>query len=78
MSMRWLHRLRVWLLPLTRTIAQRRVDAVDRTLAALRAEIAALPPHERAARMPEVQTLIAAQARARNELSDALDDRAER
>jgi hypothetical protein len=76
--MRWLHRLRVWLLPLTSTMAQRRVDTLERSLAALRSEIAALPPHERAARMPEVQTLIAAQARARNELSDALDDRAER
>ena len=76
--MRWLHRLRVWLLPLTRSMAQRRVDALDRTLAALRAEIAALPPHARAARMQEVQTLIAAHARARNELSDALDNRQER
>ena len=76
--MRWLHRLRVWLLPLNRTTAQRRVDSLDRTLAALRAEIAALPPQARAARLQEVQTLIAAQARARNELSDALDDRQER
>jgi hypothetical protein len=59
-------------------MAQRRVDTIDRTLAALRAEVASLPPHERAARMPEVQMLIAAQARARNDLSDALDDRAER
>lgn len=76
--MRWLHRLRIWLLPLSRNMAQRRVDALDRTLAALRSEVAALPEHERAARMQEVQTLIAAQARARNELSDALDDRQER
>ena len=76
--MRWLHRVRVWLLPLTRAMAQRRVDAIDRALAALRAEVAALPPHERAARMQDVQALIAAQARARNELSDVLDDRAER
>ena len=76
--MRWLHRVRVLLLPLTRNVAQRRVDAIDRALAALRAEVASLPPEERAARMQDVQTLIAAQARARNQLSDALDDRAER
>ena len=76
--MRWLHRVRVWLLPLTRNVAQRRVDALDRALAVLRAEVASLPPEERAARIQDVQTLIAAQARARNELSDALDDRAER
>jgi hypothetical protein len=78
MTMHWLHRVRVKLLPLTRHVAQRRVDAVDRALAALRAEVASLPPQERAARMQDVQALIAAQARARNELSDALDDRAER
>jgi len=76
--MRWLHRLRVWLLPLTRSVAQRRVDAIDRALAALRAEVGSLPPRERAARMHDVQTLIAALARARNQLSDALDNRAER
>lgn len=76
--MRWLHRLRVWLIPLTRSVAQRRVDEIDRALAALRAEVASLPPPERAARMPDVQTLVATQTRARNELSDALDDRAER
>lgn len=76
--MRWLRRVRVWLLPLTTYVAQRRVDAIDRDLATLRAEVASLPPREQAARMREVQKLIAAQARARNELSDALDDRAER
>jgi hypothetical protein len=76
--MRWLHQLRVWLLPLTSRSAQRRVEDIDRTLAALRAEVASLPPDERAARTRDVQMLIAAQARARNDLSDALDDRAER
>ena len=76
--MGWLHRLRVRLLPLSSRSAQRRVEEIDRALAALRAEVEALPPEQRAARMRDVQALIAAQARARNELSDALDDRAER
>lgn len=75
--MGWLHWLRVRLLPMTPAAARQRVDTIDRALAALRAEIAALPPDERAARAPDVQALIAAQAHARNMLSDALDDRAE-
>lgn len=76
--MRWLHRLRVRFLPMSAYMAQQRVDTLDRTLAKLRSEIAAFPPHERESRMQEVRTLIAAQARARNDLSDALDDREER
>jgi hypothetical protein len=44
----------------------------------LRAEVAALPAHERVARAADVQALIAEQAHARNVLSDTLDDRRER
>ena len=76
--MRWLHRLRVRLLPTTSKGAQQRVDTIDHALAALRAEVASLPPDERASRASDVQALIVAQARARNVLSDTLDDRAER
>jgi hypothetical protein len=76
--MHWLHRLRVWLLPLTSYRAKQRVESIDRALAARRAEVASLPPDERQAHMREIQLLIAAQARARNELSDALDERAKR
>jgi hypothetical protein len=76
--MNWLHRLRIHLLPVTSAQAQRRVDVLDRALASLRAEIAALPEHERAARAHAVQLLIAEQAHARNVLSDALDNRSER
>jgi len=76
--MRWFHWLRVHFLPLTRAGAQKRVDTVDHALAALRREVASLPAEERGARAPDVQALIAEQAQARNALSDALDDRAER
>ena len=76
--MNWLHRLRVHLLPVTPAGAQKRVDAVDHALAKLRTEVASLPPQERAAHAREIQALVAEQARARNILSDALDDRAER
>jgi hypothetical protein len=74
----WLHRLRIHLLPVTPASAQKRVDAIDHALARLRTEVASLPAHERAARAREIQALVAEQARARNILSDALDDRAER
>jgi hypothetical protein len=63
---------------MTANAAQQHVDTIERELAALRAEVAALPPDERAARAQEVQALLAAQARARMALSDALDDRAKR
>jgi hypothetical protein len=76
--MGWLHQFRVWLLPTTARAAQQHVDTIERRLARLRAEVAALPPDERAARAHEIQALLIAQARARTMLSDALDDRAER
>ena len=76
--MRWLHRLRVRIFPVTQAVAQHHVDAIDHALADLRAEIAALPPNERVARAADVQALIAKQAHARNVLSDTLDDRRER
>jgi hypothetical protein len=76
--MRWLYWLRELLLPVTSAQARKRVDTIERALAALRAEVASLPAHERAARAQDIQMLLAAQARARNVLSDTLDDRAER
>ena len=76
--MRWLHWLRVRLFPVTQATAQHQVDAIDRALANLRAEVAALPPNERVARAVDVQALIAQQAHARDVLSDTLDDRRER
>jgi hypothetical protein len=76
--MRWLHWLRIHLLPVTRAGAQRRVDTLDRTLSDLRAKVAALPADERAAHTQTVQALIAEQAHARNVLSDTLDNRSER
>ena len=76
--MRWLHRLRVRIFPVTRAAAQHHVDAIDHALADLRAEVAALPSNERVARAADVQALIAKQAHARNVLSDTLDDRQER
>jgi hypothetical protein len=76
--MRWFHWLRIRLLPVTRASAQKRVDAIDQALADLRAEVASLPAHERAAHTRDVQALLTEQAHARNVLSDTLDDRAER
>jgi len=76
--MRWLHRLRIRLFPVTFATAQQRVDTIDQTLADLRAEVASLPAQERDVRAAEVQALIAEQAHARNVLSDKLDDRRER
>jgi hypothetical protein len=76
--MRWFHWLRIHLLPVSYAAAQQRVDALDHALADLRAEVAALPPDQRAARAQEIQRLIAEHANARNVLSDTLDDRAER
>jgi len=76
--MQWLHRLRVRLFPVTYAAAKQQVDAIDHALADLRAEVASLPPHERAARAQDVQALIVEQAHARNVLSDTLDDRSER
>ena len=76
--MGWLHSLRIRLFPMTYAEAQKHVDAIDHALADLRAEIASLPAHERAARAPALQALIIEQARARNVLSDTLDERSER
>jgi hypothetical protein len=76
--MRWLDWLRTRVFPVTQAAAQHHVDAVDQALAKLRAEVAALPAPERVARAADVQALIAEQARARNVLSDTLDDRRER
>ena len=63
---------------MTQAAAQQRVDTIDHALADLRAKVAALPPQQRAARAREIKTLTAKQARARNVLSDKLDDRRER
>ena len=76
--MRWLHRLRIRLFPVTYAAAQQHVDTIDQALAELRAEVAALPAQERDVRAADVQALIAEQAHARNVLSDTLDDRRER
>jgi hypothetical protein len=76
--MRWLHWLRKRLFPVSYAAAQQHVDTIDHALADLRAEVAALPAQERAAHAPDIQALIAEQARARNVLSDKLDDRQER
>jgi hypothetical protein len=76
--MRWVHWLRTLLLPLTRARAQQRVAAADRALAARRAQIASLPAQERQAHAQEIQALMTEHAHARNDLSDALDDRAKR
>ena len=76
--MRWLHRLRIRLFPMTYAAAQQHVDTIDRALADLRADVAALPAQERDVRAADVQALIVEQAHARNVLSDKLDDRQER
>lgn len=76
--MNWLHRLRVRLFPVTAAEAQRRVNTADQALGKLRSEVAALPANQRAARAEDIQALVTEQARVRNILSDALDDRAER
>ena len=76
--MHWLRTLWDRLFPLTPTEARRRVNAADRALANLRAKVRVLPPEERAAFAKQIQTLIDEQAHARNDLSDALDDRHDR
>jgi hypothetical protein len=73
--MNWLQRLWEQLTRLSPATAQRRVDTVDRTLAELRAKVRALPPEQRAAFAQEIQAMIEEQAKARNDLNDALDDR---
>ena len=56
-------------------LAQRKVDKINRTLTELRAKVRALPPDKRTAFAKEIQAIIKEQARAWNELSEALDDR---
>jgi outer membrane murein-binding lipoprotein Lpp len=63
---------------LRQSLAQRKVDRIDRRLADLRAKVSALPANKRAAFAKEIQGMVAEQARARNELSAALDDRHKR
>ncbi len=63
---------------LTPGAAQHQVDKVDRTLAELRAKVRALPLEQQAAFANEIHMRIEEQARARNALNEALDDRYER
>jgi outer membrane murein-binding lipoprotein Lpp len=58
--------------------AQRKVNQVDRALAELRAKVQALPADKREAFAKEIQAMVKEQAHARNELSEALDDRYKR
>ena len=76
--MHWLRQLWALLTRLSPAAAQRRVDRVDRTLAELRAKVRALPPAQQAAFAREIQAMIEQQAKARNDLNDALDDRGDR
>ncbi len=76
--MDWLRKLWAQMSRLTPAMARRRVDRIDRTLAELRAKVRALPPEQQAAFAKEIQAMIEEQARARNALNDALDDRHER
>lgn len=76
--MDWLHKLWAQLSHLSPARAQQRVDTVDRTLAVLRAKVRALPLDQQAAFAQEIHVMIGEQARARNALNDALDDRHER
>ena len=63
---------------LRQILAQRKVDMIDRTLAELRAKVQALPTDNREAFAKEIQAMVGEQARARNDLSEALDDRYKR
>jgi hypothetical protein len=76
-----MHRLRqLWerLFRLTPAAAQHEVDRIDRTLAELRAKVRTLPSDQQAAFASEIHAMIEEQARARNALNDALDDRHDR
>lgn len=57
--MRWLHRLRIRLFPVTYAAAPQHVDTIDQALAELRPEVAALPAQERVVRAADVRELIA-------------------
>jgi hypothetical protein len=76
--MNWLQKLWALLTRQSPAAAQRRVDHIDRTLAELRAKVRALPPEQQAAFAKEIQAMIEQQAKARNDLNDALDDRGDR
>jgi len=76
--MRWLRKLWAQLSRVSPAAAQREVEQIDRTLAELRAKVRALPPEQQAAFAKEIQAMIEEQARARNALNDALDDRHDR
>ena len=76
-----MHRIRqIWrrLFRLSPGAAQHQVDKIDRSLAELRAKVRALPSEQQAAFEQEIHTRIEEQARARNALNEALDDRYER
>jgi hypothetical protein len=76
--MHWFRRIWQQLFRLTPSAAQHEVDRIDRTLAELRAKVRALPPERQAAFANEIHLMIEEQARARNALNEALDDRYER
>lgn len=76
--MHWFRRLWARIFRLTPGAAQHEVDKIDRTLAELRAKVRALPPEQQAAFADEIHAMIEQQARARNALNEALDDRYER
>lgn len=76
--MNWLDQLKRRLFGNSQGSAQRTVNQRDETLADLRAHVASLPPEQRAAFGDEVRAAIQAQAKARNNLDDALDDRYKR
>jgi hypothetical protein len=76
--MHWFRQLWARFFRLTPGAAQHEVDKIDRALAELRAKVRALPPDQQAAFVDEIHTMIERQARARNALNEALDDRYER
>ena len=76
--MQWLRQLWTRLFRLTPAAAQREVDRIDTTLAELRAKVRSLPADQQSAFADEIHAMIDEQARARNALNDALDDRSER
>ena len=76
--MHWFRQLWARIFRLTPGAAQHEVDKIDRTLAELRAKVRALPADQQAAFADEIHAMIEQQARARNALNEALDDRYER
>jgi hypothetical protein len=76
--MQWFRQFWARLFRLTPGAAQHEVDKIDRTLSELRAKVRALPIEQQAAFANEIHLMIEEQARARNALNEALDDRYER